>query len=66
MASMSTPTLGYWGRSITLCTGENFQMRICPRGCIGQPLHQAETRLIATRRTSINAVPVVSCVLLSL
>ena len=64
--TLSTPTDGHWGRAISLPTGEHIQLRILPRGSFGVPLGPNDFRLIATRRTSHNSVPVVGCAIVFL
>lgn len=54
--TLSNPNDGYWGRPLTLSTGEHLQMRILPRGTFGQPLDHSDFRLVATRRTFKTAV----------
>lgn len=55
---------GYWGRPILLETGEHLQVRVSPRGCAMRPVGEQETRLIATRRTSLSQVPEVCSLIL--
>jgi len=55
--TLSSPNDGYWGRALTLSTGEHLQMRILPRGSFGRPLDHSDFRLVATRRSSHLAVP---------
>jgi hypothetical protein len=55
---------GYWGRSILLETGEHLQVRVSPRGSVMRPVGEHETRMIATRRTSIGQVPEVCSLIL--
>lgn len=51
---------GYWGRALLLNTGEHMQVRVCPRGSAAQPVGKNDSRMISTRRTSINSIPVVA------
>lgn len=48
---LSDPSEGYWGRALCLISGENIQVRICPRGSAGNAISDGETRIIAVRRT---------------
>lgn len=56
----------YWGRSFRLETGENLQIRVYPRNCMGKPLIKNVPRMMAFRRTSPTLVPVVGVVILYL
>lgn len=57
--TLSSPEDGYWGRAITLPTGECLQVRVLPRNSFGKILNSQDYRMIAVRRTSGMARPVV-------
>lgn len=65
-SALCDPRDSYWGRAILIETGEYIQMRVCPRGSAARRLEDDASRFIATRRTSINSVPVVASVVLFL
>ena len=58
--TLSSPSDQYWGRAITLHTGEHLQMRFMPSGSIGTEVGANETRMIASRRTGHGILPQVS------
>jgi len=64
--TLSGPTDGWWGRAVPLSTGEYLQMRMYPRNSFGKPLGPLDFRLVATRRTSHDLVPVVAFAVLFL
>jgi hypothetical protein len=59
MSGLSNPSDGYWGRALSLSTGEHLQMRILPRGSYRKVPGDDDTRMIAVRRTSHGSVPFV-------
>ena len=63
---LSVPGDGYWGRAITLATGEQLQLRMLPRKSFGIPLGPNDFRLVATRRTSHSSAPVVGAAIVFL
>ena len=62
-STVSAPA-GHWGRSCQFLSGEDLQIRISPRGCVGVPLAAGELRKIAIRRTSSKQPTIVSCCIL--
>lgn len=58
--ALTDPSDGYWGRVFRMQTGECIQVRVSPRGMVGVPPKDAESRMIGIRRTATGFVPVVS------
>lgn len=65
-SKLSHSSIGYWGRAFALESGEYFQMRICPKGCIGRPLGEESTRVIAVRRSGLNNKTHTACAIIFL